>query len=243
MIRHHHPARILAPPSKAGPSRCDGPARVQRAAAHQPKAPLTRRRKAFTLIELLVVLAIIGILLALLLPAVSRSRLKARNAVCVSQLRQLGVAVRLYADDNDSRLPIAERLPSLPLFPNTNLPCISDVLGPYAGKAGSTNGAAPIFKCPGDNAKYFEVEGSSYLWNISLNGRRIDFGGDTGILMVGNNPTNSNPINIKTNITTDVSATPMLLDYDDFHPRPPLSGQNVVYMDNHVAPKKLEPAQ
>jgi prepilin-type N-terminal cleavage/methylation domain-containing protein/prepilin-type processing-associated H-X9-DG protein len=60
---------------------------------------------AFTLIELLVVIAIIAILAALLLPALARAKESARSAQCLSQMRQIGLAVRLYADDHDDELP------------------------------------------------------------------------------------------------------------------------------------------
>jgi prepilin-type N-terminal cleavage/methylation domain-containing protein/prepilin-type processing-associated H-X9-DG protein len=60
---------------------------------------------AFTLIELLVVIAITAILASLLLPVLSRALAQARAAQCQSQLRQMSVAVIMFADDNEGRLP------------------------------------------------------------------------------------------------------------------------------------------
>ncbi|MBI3990900.1 MAG: DUF1559 domain-containing protein [Candidatus Omnitrophica bacterium] len=65
----------------------------------------SKKRAAFTLIELLVVIAIIAILAAMLLPALNSAREKARQAVCVSNLKNLSLAIELYRGDNISFWP------------------------------------------------------------------------------------------------------------------------------------------
>ena len=67
--------------------------------------PLTGSRRAFTLVELLIVIGIIAVLAGFLLTTYSRSREQANRALCANNLRQLGLALISYAQDNDGKLP------------------------------------------------------------------------------------------------------------------------------------------
>jgi len=71
----------------------------------RPVRPRPAPRRAFTLIELLVVIAIIAILAAILLPVLGQAKKRAWTIQCVSNLRQIGVAMKMFADDNNQFFP------------------------------------------------------------------------------------------------------------------------------------------
>jgi prepilin-type N-terminal cleavage/methylation domain-containing protein/prepilin-type processing-associated H-X9-DG protein len=109
-----------------------------------------RLNKGFTLIELLVVIAIIALLLAILMPALSRAKEQAQATRCMANLKQIGVAMHLYAQDYDYQLPRAELRPGVAVY--TGLDMRWPVLFmPYVG--GSSNSVEnyfelEIFDCP-----------------------------------------------------------------------------------------------
>ena len=153
----------------------------------------------------------------------------------MNNLRQLGIATRLYSDDNQQRLPGAEILAAQPIDPQNPLPRIYDMLASYVGKSTGTNAnSATVFKCPADQMGRFAAEGSSYEWNADLNGHRIDeTRTDSAFLLLKPGDWSGGVTNFF--LTFPPTTTPLLLDYEDFHPRPPKPGKNVVFMDGHVA--------
>jgi prepilin-type N-terminal cleavage/methylation domain-containing protein/prepilin-type processing-associated H-X9-DG protein len=163
---------------------------------------------AFTLIELLVVIAILAILASLLLPAISRAKESGRGAACISNLRQIGIALQLYVQENENRMP-SMRDRSI----GTNV--VTDPLPSPEVVLSNQLGNVLVLKCPSDKALY-EQTGSSYSWNSLLNGQKAD-----NFVVLGL-PFNPHQI-------------PLMFDKEKFHAaRGPKKEVNYLYADGHI---------
>jgi prepilin-type N-terminal cleavage/methylation domain-containing protein len=121
-----------------------------------------RRARAFTLLELLLCVAIIGALLALLVPALSRARKVSYAGVCANNLRQIGIAFSLYTQDNADRLPNTSSLfavnsdwkfGGLDFVGTQRTPLLSASrpINRYVDdRATTTQRNGSVFQCPGD---------------------------------------------------------------------------------------------
>ncbi|WP_432799653.1 prepilin-type N-terminal cleavage/methylation domain-containing protein [Poriferisphaera sp. WC338] len=146
------------------------------------------KHPAFTLIELLVVISIIALLIAILLPALSKARDAARTQLCTSNLHNLGIGVAAYCVESDGFFPSDEN--------HTSIFLIAGSLGNQTGHTSSTFGAdkrvlnqyigtprncepdtyMPLMHCPfdnspekgtptGDNNEFYRRFGTSYIYN------------------------------------------------------------------------------
>jgi prepilin-type N-terminal cleavage/methylation domain-containing protein/prepilin-type processing-associated H-X9-DG protein len=156
------------------------------------------RSRAFSLIELLVVIAIIAILAALLLPSLTKAKLKAQGIQCLSNHKQLALAWKMYADDSRDNLPMASDGidPVLSSYtwvkglmdfdPNNRsnwdprIDIMKSPLWPYCGKS------TAIWKCPGDRS-FVTVNGQPKprVRSMSMNVWFGGFAGDDGGLSGG----------------------------------------------------------
>jgi len=160
---------------------------------------------AFTLIELLTVIAVVSILTALLLPAVNRAKESGRGTACLSNLRQLGIALQLYTQENDNRFPVMRDFST---STTNTLPAPDQVL------SNQLSGTA-VFRCPSDR-ELFQTTRSSYAWNSLLNGKNADH-----LELLG--------------LSFDSHQVPLMYDKEKFHAaRGTRKGQNFLYADGHI---------
>ncbi len=128
--------------------------------------PSFRNSRGFTLVELLVVIAVMGILAALLLSALATAKERGKRAVCVNNLRQIGLGMVIYADDNNDRVVQAKRC----LIPSNSF--VQNELQPPSIRAAATVNLDPlstnlnVWTCPNrPNLPRFDDDGEQQ-WAI-----------------------------------------------------------------------------
>jgi prepilin-type N-terminal cleavage/methylation domain-containing protein/prepilin-type processing-associated H-X9-DG protein len=184
---------------------------------------------AFTLIELLVVIAIIGILASILMPVFTRARGKGRQASCLSNLNQIGLALHMYADDHDEMFPLS----------TSSGPCSfwNERLEPYMKNQ-------QIGTCPQLNAVSRQIPGMDhpYTWNYSMNACmcRRDLYGDTVLFDLARIQTTCDVARMMMATETTIEGAapdffiPNWWPYTQYHVFPHYDRAQILFVDGHV---------
>jgi prepilin-type N-terminal cleavage/methylation domain-containing protein/prepilin-type processing-associated H-X9-DG protein len=198
-----------------------------------------RSARAFTLIELLVVMAIIGILASMLLPALGKAKEKALAIQCISDLRQLGLAMQMYGDDFAERMPVAHG--GIAWTNTSPQPWLKALLTYYS----NTN----ILACPALSRRYNQ---SPYNYFIGARAAYIDAnmqpaGTDLRRIRYPSQYVLSGDANYPFP-SWDADPVNYQFDtlFDDRYSPPPIHNQrvNVLFGDFHITPhKKFNPGE
>jgi prepilin-type N-terminal cleavage/methylation domain-containing protein/prepilin-type processing-associated H-X9-DG protein len=121
---------------------------------------------AFTLIELLVVIAIIAILAALLLPALAHAKDSAKSIQCLNQMRQIGLATRLYADDNGDLFPRSQHSAAANRQQVWERAISAQLGGGSSDTTAWTNLVSKIYHCPADTAAIYVSYGLNAFFEL-----------------------------------------------------------------------------
>lgn len=123
--------------------------------------------KKFTLIELLVVIAIIGILATLLMPSLGKARDKAKQVVCLNNMKQISVAVEMYKSSSDNRLPKCVAAVGTNWTGVGNNQAWKSYINVYLEQPTDVNGDLTLgtFNCPSSNTEF--ATGGGLGWNIN----------------------------------------------------------------------------